>query len=357
MGENQYKIIFLAQSLEQPRIVKRVIEYSKRYEKVHVYGFKRRIHEVGNYKKFEQYKNIELHFKGSIENNNYLSRLKLYFLLLVSIYWEHGLNRKNLYVFGMDLRLLSVFILNANTYYEISDIIWLYKKPFVRKILGAIDRMLARNSEKVFFTSRGFYEKYYKRQLPESRVDFLENKFQSFNKVKPLDSLISDRLRIAYIGAFRYPSIILNLLKIVKQNPDIVLNIYGDGLQDIVREMKEYATACPNINFHGPFKNPDDLQDIYSENNLNFVVYDNVLLNERVAMPNKYYESGFFNMPIVCATNTYVGDRAKSQGMGWTINTDMRSMEEFLTSVSMEDLRNKHEKIKELDKSLFQYQN
>ena len=59
-----------------------------------------------------------------------------------------------------------------------------------------------------------------------------------------------------------------------------------------------------------PFKNPDDMEKIYSENNLNFVVYDNTLDNEKVAMPNKFYESGFFNIPIVCAENTYVGKKS-----------------------------------------------
>src|SRR5690606_38015998 len=105
--------------------------------------------------------------------------------------------------------------------------------------------------------------------------------------------------------------------------------------------------------YHGPFKNPDDLEKIYGENNLNFVVYDNTLENEKVAMPNKFYESGFFNIPIVCATKTYVGQRVLEQGLGWTIDTDFKSISNFLNTISIEELKECHRHIKKLDKSHF----
>ena len=70
-------------------------------------------------------------------------------------------------------------------------------------------------------------------------------------------------------------------------------------------------------------------------------------------MPNKFYESGYFNIPIVCATNTYVGERVLSQGMGWTINKDYNAISSFLNTITIEDIVNHHEKIKKLDKSNF----
>ena len=100
--------------------------------------------------------------------------------------------------------------------------------------------------------------------------------------------------------------------------------------------MKAHAREYDQITYNGAFKNPDDLQAIYEENNINFVVYDNRLMNERVAMPNKFYESGFFNMPILCATNTYVGQRAVEHGMGWVCDIDKESIREFFNSISVE---------------------
>ncbi|MEC8831080.1 MAG: hypothetical protein VX772_01880, partial [Bacteroidota bacterium] len=110
-----------------------------------------------------------------------------------------------------------------------------------------------------------------------------------------------------------------------------------------------------NITFNGAFKNPDDLQNIYEENNVNFVVYDNRFENERVAMPNKFYESGFFNVPIICATNTYVGKRALQLEMGWTCGIEESSIRAFFQNLSVEDVLECHERIKKLDKSMFNY--
>ena len=70
-------------------------------------------------------------------------------------------------------------------------------------------------------------------------------------------------------------------------------------------------------------------------------------------MPNKYYESGFFNIPIVCAKGTYVGQRVVDNGMGWTIDTDKKSISNFLDEMTMSELVDCHEKIKTLDKKYF----
>src|SRR5690606_21339287 len=98
----------------------------------------------------------------------------------------------------------------------------------------------------------------------------------------------------------------------------------------------------------------DDLEGIYQENNLNFVVYNNTYDNEKVAMPNKFYESGFFNIPIVCAENTYVGRRVLELGMGWEIGIGYCEISNFLENLTIQDLTDCHNRIKQLDKRLFQ---
>ena len=171
--------------------------------------------------------------------------------------------------------------------------------------------------------------------------------------VRPLDKLLTDRIRIAYVGAFRYNDIIKDLIEIVISDRSITLNFHGDGYPETLSMIKRASNENSNIFFHGAFKNPDDLQGIYSENNLNFVVYQNTLENEQVAMPNKYYESGFFNVPIVCASNTYVGRRSVENGIGWMVDTDQDSMSKFLKNLKVEDLLQKHKHIKKLPKDMF----
>ena len=355
MSQDKRKLIILAQSLEQPRIIKRIIEKSLEYKVVHVYGFKREIHSVNNFSVLNDYDNISLSIAGNMSNSKYLSRIFCYLRLLVKVYANMGLRQKHLYTFGLDLRILSVLLINKKIDYEISDILWLYKKGFIKKILRGIDLFLAGKSNNVIFTSKGFYERYYKDSVHIDKVVIKENKFKSYGKVLPIQKIKTDGIKIAYIGAFRYNDIINNLLKTVAQNKNLILNFYGDGHnKSIINAVIESAKKYDNISFNGAFKNPDDLERIYSENNINFVVYDNSQENERVAMPNKFYESGFFNIPIVCAEKTYVGKRVLEEQMGWTIGTSYEEISDFFNKLNVEELLKYHKKIMDLNKSKFQ---
>lgn len=348
------KLIILAQSLEQPRIVKRIIEKSLEYETIQVYGFSRKIHAVNNYGILNDYSNIEIKIVGTFSDNKYLNRIRDYIRLISIIYQNHGIKNKHLYVFGLDLRIISSLLFNTKIDYEISDIMWLYKPKFPKAILKIIDTFLVSKSNKVTFTSQGFYDVYYKKHIPENKALIKENKFKTYGKVNPIEIIKTDTLRIAYIGAFRYNNIIKDLIEVVSLNENIILNFYGDGSFSVVDNIKMNEKLHENIFFHGAFKNPDDLEKIYANNNLNFVVYDNSLENEKVAMPNKYYESGYFNIPIVCAENTYVGRRVLEQKMGWTTGTSKSEISAFLNELTVEDVINCHKNISQLDKELFQ---
>lgn len=354
MPSKNQTLLIIAQSLEQPRVVKRIIEKSKEYDHIEVFGFKREIHEVNNFGILEGYENVKLNIVGTMANYKYMKRLANYFKLLWSIYSKYGLRLKHLYVFGLDTRMIATFIMNSKIDYEISDILWLYKPPFQKSILRSIDTHLAKWSNSVVFTSKGFYDSHYTKYVKPANAIVKENKFKTYGKVSPIQNIKKDAIRIAYIGAFRYSSIIENLLKVVRENKNLILNFYGDGFKSIVDEMKKNASEHENIFFNGAFKNPDDLENIYAENNLNFVVYKNTLENEKVAMPNKFYESGFFNVPIVAAVNTHVGQRVVKQHMGWAIDIDYESISGFLNTLQIDDIVKHHENIKRLDKSLFE---
>ncbi|WP_421811686.1 hypothetical protein [Flagellimonas sp.] len=347
-------LIVLAQSLEQPRIVKRINQKAKEYEKVHVYGFTRNVHAVQNHKVLEENDNVTINVVGQLKNNQYFRRAFVFLKLLSLIYAKYGLRKKSIYVFGLDLRALSFFIMNANVDYEISDIVWLYSGKTKRKLMSFLDKFLAGKSRKVVFTTKSFYDGYYKDKVSESQVIVKENKLETYNRVGSVEQIQTDKLRISYIGAFRYAEIIKNLTDVVVGNEDIILNFYGATHGGkIIEDIEKAVNENSNIHYHGPFKNPDDLEKIYEANNLNFVVYDNTLENEKVAMPNKYYESGFFNIPIVCAKGTYVGERVLENKMGWTIDTDKNSISDFLNTITISELMDCHENIKTLDKQYF----
>jgi len=354
MAQKKEEVIVLAQSLEQPRIVKRITELSKDYDEVVVYGFKRSIHAVNNFSALSNFDNVKIEIIGNLSNSKYLGRVGNYMKLIFKIFNNYGIRHKCIYVFGLDLRMLSSLLINKSIVYEISDIVWLYSKGVKKFLLSNIDFLLSKNSDKIIFTSYGFYKKYYRNVVDESIIEVKENKLKSYDKVYPIETILEDKIRIAYIGAFRYKDIIKRLIAVVSNNNRYELNFYGDCHDtEIINMIKKSEIESGNIFFHGPFKNPDDLENIYSQSNINFVAYNNSLENEKVAMPNKFYESGFFNIPIVSARNTYLSERVLDNNMGWAIGVSFNEINEFLEKLSIEEIKQCHDNIKKLDKSLF----
>ena len=72
----------------------------------------------------------------------------------------------------------------------------------------------------------------------------------------------------------------------------------------------------PNVEYQGPFSNPDELEKVYKGIDVNFVVYDTRIQNVRVAIPNKLYESIFFTTPILAAEGTQFGEEVSAKGLG-----------------------------------------
>ncbi|SHN06865.1 hypothetical protein SAMN04488057_10629 [Cyclobacterium lianum] len=345
------EILVLVQSIEQPRVIKRIIELTEIYNKVYILGFSRSFYRDINSSLFANYSSIEILKLKSIPNRNFFFRVVYYFYFLFLLNFQFK-KFNNIYCFGLDSRLLVFFSNNSKVIYEISDISWLYfSRPF-KFFFSKLDYFLANLSYKVVFTSTGFYESYYS-HLPLQRVLIKENRFRSFNKVQPILKLKSDVVRVAYVGAFRYTDIIKILINYFKNNPEKELRFYGDGYEDVVNFIKKHSEKYPNIYFFGPFKNPDHLEKIYSQNNINFVAYDNSLDNEKVAMPNKFYESGFFNIPIVVSKGTYVAQRVQEVKLGWCIEPNDEGIKMFFDSLSVSHLLKAHEQIKLLDKKQF----
>src|SRR4030043_300115 len=156
--DDKGRVIMLVSILEQPRIIKRIIQKASQYGTVDVLAYTRGLYEAGNYDKLNNYSNIKVIKVGSLVDSSYLSRPFLYLKLYFFILFKYGFTRKNIYVLNLDLRIFCSFLINAVITYEISDIIWLYLSRSFRRVLSAIDFFLAKRSAHVVFTSEGFYK-------------------------------------------------------------------------------------------------------------------------------------------------------------------------------------------------------
>jgi glycosyltransferase involved in cell wall biosynthesis len=105
---------------------------------------------------------------------------------------------------------------------------------------------------------------------------------------------------------------------VVKETPaKCRLDIWGDG--PLKERLLESAEGFDNIRYHGSYVYPDALPQIYSETDVSFVVYDNTDINVRLALPNKLYESAYFGIPMIVATETQLWTQAKEKGIGFAV--------------------------------------
>ncbi len=323
-------IIFIAPTSSQPRYHKRVQQLASQGD-VHVFAFKR-----GYYNNNTFPSNKNFYSLGLIQDGKYIKRIYS-FIKAVKIIRETIIRNKNVYYYAMSFDCLLIAQLSGikKGFYEIGDLRITEKR---KGFLSIIEAMALKKVTGVVLTSKYFYEKFYvsKSVIPKNAVYFIDNKLNAvFSNQRPLPTTKkSRRIKIGLIGLLRYKKPIELLLEYVKERPKThVVECYGDGpLTDLV---KHYT--CENIRYHGSFKNPKDLEDIYNSIDVSYVVYDYDSLNVRLAIPNKLYESAFFGVPILCGKETALSIEVSKWKIGKAISIDSpASFEAILNTITNE---------------------
>jgi succinoglycan biosynthesis protein ExoL len=299
------QIIFISSALQQPRHQKRIDILSKEY-KVNVFYFFRNKY-LNNYKHYiNDAKKI-----GDVEDGKYYSRIflliKLYFMLLKS-------NIKLVYCTSPD-QVLFALMAGKRVYFEVGD---LYQIDGKNKIFQYLDNIIIPRIQGLILTSPFFYSGYYKKfeNYLLNKVVIVENRL-----VPELDEKISHyregfevkvnrkKVKIAVIGSLLFEKSLKLIRDFVSNNADVELHVYGDGLIDIFKDI-------PNFFYHGRFKSPEDLAEIYNNIDINIILYDYDNNNVKLALPNKLYESIAYLKPIVCASNVALSDYVVSNNIG-----------------------------------------
>ena len=147
------KIVFILESISQPRCIKRINSFIAKEFDVEIYGIDRgkynenasisgkQINIIGNQKDGDDY------LKKAINNNIEINK----------IIKSHKTQSTVFYSFGFALTL-SLFLNGCRNYvYEVSDILYGYQRfNLIRPILKNIDKYLIKKSILTVFTSEGF---------------------------------------------------------------------------------------------------------------------------------------------------------------------------------------------------------
>lgn len=346
MDKRDVTMVFIINSIQSPRCIKRVLEFIKNGYDVDVYAFNR---ETDKMRRTLPFKYNQL---GYIENaSSIVKRLPVEFKSVkkVTMKYEHHKNAI-FYLFQLDIALAFKLSRCRKPYiYEESDLAHTYiGNSLIKKSLEYIDKNIIQRSLLTVFTSKGFAKYHFGNNTPHNII-FIPNRLserildiKSVEKTSP-----NEFLRIGFVGGPRFESI-LNFIKVACSCfPKVEMHVFGGPIPHKFEILRKYK----NCYMHGPFLNPDDLPNIYSQIDLVLSTYDTKYDNVRYAEPNKLYEAIYFNTPIIVSSGTYLAERVKSLGIGFDLDAmDDNQVRDFIGALTKDMIKNKVDNISKIDK-------
>ena len=334
-------IVFLLDSISQPRCIKRINSFIDNGFEVLVYGYDR-----GKYNVNAMIVDKQIQIIGKrVDGKNYISNFFSNQKEIRKIVKSHNSNDSIFFSFGFAFTLALKINGCSNYIYEISDIIYGYKHfKYLRWIFKKVDKFLIRKSLITVLTSEGFGAYLYKDNWP-SKLLVQTNRLSSYFAERPREffkEIRNEKLVFAFIGAFRSPDTIFRFAEnIGKKYPQHEFHFYGDSHSRFNLEVIKISQKYTNVKYFGSFKSPEDLDSIYQNINIVIACYDTQDLNERILEPNKFYEALYFKKPIIVSEQTFLAEKVKKLGCGFAIDASSdNSITTFLTNLSSKDLEN-----------------
>ena len=343
--EKKRKIVFILGSLSQPRCIKRIISFSKEGFDVKVYGYNR-----GKYNCNVLPADISVEVLGKFEDGkSYVNKMFRSFVDMKRIIKKH--DDVVFYVMGFSFAIQ--FLFKSNKFiYEISDIFYGYPRfKRVLPLLKFLDKQLIRRSFFTVLTSEGFIDFFYKNKIP-SNLLLQPNRVNTNIQAKRVSiDKEGDSISFGFVGALRYNSIYLFAEIIGKYYPKHAFKFYGESSES--QRFKDLADKYDNIYYYGKYKNPEDLDNIYSTIDVVVASYDCNSLNERIAEPNKLYESLYFCRPIVVSSTTFLAKQVEHYKCGYAINPNSKEIKAFIDKITIQEIKEKSKQIYSYPESEF----
>jgi len=306
------KIYFVLSSVNDPHANKRVKDFERFGHETRIYGFLRHSHL-----KFGDDTQVLGRFTDDVP---YIKRLSLYVRSLRRLFKKE--NGKDIiwYYQGLDIAMFSVLFNRKRRFiYEECDLVHTYvSNPLLRAVFERIDKYVIRKSLKTVTTSEGFIQYHY--PSPQKRPDnivLIPNRLSRdilrLKSPEPHDADLG-HLRFAYVGGMRFKALLNVADAISEKFPQHEFHFYGFFDPMFPEALRPHR---PNVFYHGAFKSPVDLPDIYASVDVSICTYDYHVDNVRYAEPNKLYEAIYFRCPIVASKGTFLAEKIKSMGIGY----------------------------------------
>lgn len=328
------KICFISNIIRQARCIRRIEDFMNNGYTVIATGFDRE----GDNRNLPTFQHAII---GKISRtSSYLKRLIMMKRAIKTVMANQN-DDTVYYIFSLDVAI--AFMLNGGIrkkyIYEISDLMELeVGNRVVSAVLTWLNKIVVRHSIETIVTSPGFKDYLF----PNQKVDNISIVANKLNK-RILDlprhrdkTFDINNITIGFTGAIRNAAI-YNFIEVVGESfPNIRLRFHGIFTDDKIYSAKiQNAIAkYDNVSYHGPFRNPNDFPEIYSDIDMVLCLYT-AQGNDKVLEPNKLYEAIFFEKPIIVSKNTFTGNYVEENRIGYTVNgEDVNDIKLFLSSIT-----------------------
>lgn len=329
------KIVFVVDSLSQPRCIKRVLSFANAGYECVVYGYDRKKYNCNVLPD-----TIKITVLGEMKDGkDYIKKLGTLRKDIRRIVRIHKSEDVVFYSFGF-FSTLFFFLKRKQYIYEISDILYGYPKfNKILRLLKWLDKKMINKSIVTVMTSEGFREFY---GLKLDKIVVQPNKVnRSIVDVDriPMSVKKDKGFVFSFVGAVRYETVFRFAEVIGTHFPQHQFVFYGQAYGSANDECVRLTSKYPNVKHFGAYKNPEDLESIYKNINIVIACYTPSSLNERLAEPNKLYEAMFFCKPIVVSDGIFLSRQVQSHRCGYCIDaTNDQTIIDFVKGLSEDDI-------------------
>jgi len=300
------------------RAFKRIDSFIKEGYNVKVFSFDRG--EVFPVKK----EGIDVHIIGSFSSDlPYNKRISLFIAGLRKAFKQFSPEQNVCwYYFGLPVCFFG-FLLNRSRLfvYEESDMTHLnIKNKLTRYLAECVDRFLIKRATVSLLTSEGFVNYHFGGKNVDDNIVVIPNKLRK--DVTTIEDVLKTKrkngsIRFGFVGFIRYASV-YNISEVISRVfPNHEVHFYGIIYETSMKRQFESLSKRDNVFFHGGFKNPDDLANIYANIDVLICTYDNTSVNAQYAEPNKLYESIYFRTPIIVSKDTFLASQVEKLNCGY----------------------------------------
>ena len=303
---------------------------------------------------------------GRTYNANFKQRIFSVIKVLLKIKQLQNALQKSDVIIARNLEMLSIAVRGKRLYktdgrvvYESLDIHrLLLRKDLIGKTLRTLEEKLCKHVDRLWTSSpafvHGYFEPLSKIELPitivENRIFDPENILKKIPAVNPADG---NMWVIGWFGAIRCHKSLNILCDLVKKRDDVRVIIRGRPSYDQFDDFDKIVRETDGIDFMGPYNNPEDLAEIYSEVHFTWAIdMFEEGLNSSWLLPNRLYEGGLFSSIPIADKNVYTGRYLEEISLGILVDkVDVDNLCHVFDSMTVDAYNNLKTHADKIDKS------